>query len=129
MTGANLLLFGGVVIYSLIYVNHYFQRRQRERMQQELEAMYADFGDLDQLSEKHKNDPGQFLCVVRLRYPGLKDIVPIEVGDVVEVVREGVGKDGNFNMVRIRPNGSSDKFVVCPYPMGCLQRLQSDSAE
>jgi hypothetical protein len=126
MTGSNILLFGGVVIYSLIYINHYFQQRQRDRMQQELETMYKEFGDLDELKEKHKDAPNLFYCVVRMRYPGLKDIVPIEVGDVVEVVLESVGEGGAFNLIRTRPKSPNDNSVVCPYPMGCLQRLPGE---
>lgn len=126
MTGGNILLFGGVVIYSLIYINHYFQQRQRDQMQLELETMYNEFGDLDDLKEKHKDSPGLFYCVVRMRYPGLKDVVPIEVGDVVEVVQEGMGEGGNFNIIRTRPKGLKDSYMVCPYPMGCLQRLQEE---
>jgi len=123
LVGANAVLFFGMSIWLLLFVDKYFQNSERECIQSAQEQLYADFGDLDLVTEQYSDTPVQFTCMVRLRSRELRELFPVEIGDLVDVLAEGVGRDGNLNICRTRPRNTDETPVVGIYPMGCLQRV------
>jgi hypothetical protein len=127
--GANTVLFFGMSIWLLLFVDQYFQRREKECIAKAQEQIYREFGDLDQLAATYKNHPALFSCVVRLRSREMDELFPVRVGDVVDVLVEGVGRDENLNICRSRPKSAEEPPIVSLYPIGCLQRIQSEPQE
>ena len=123
LVGANAVLFFGMSMWLLLFVDKYFQNRERECIHKAHEQLYADFGDLDKMGDAYQDHPSLFTCMVRLRSRELKDLFPVEIGDVVDVLVEGVGRDGTLNICRTRPQNPQEKPKVSLYPMGCLQRV------
>ena len=123
LVGANAVLFFGMSIWLLLFVDKYFQNRERECIQKAHEQLAADFEDMEQWDTKYKDRQALFACMVRLKSRELKDLFPVEIGDVVDVLVEGVGRDGTLNICRSRPQNPHQKAVISLYPMGCLQRV------
>lgn len=122
LVGANAVLFFGMSMWLLLFVDKYFQNRERECVLKAQAQVYDDFGDLDELAKKYQNHPALFTCMVRLQSRELKDLFPVEIGDVVDVLVEGVGRDGSLNICRSRPQNPLESAVGL-FPMGCLQRV------
>ena len=95
-----------------------------------------------QLFEQYKDAPTKFYCVVRERYQmggthGLKGngdwMEPgenktksseegVHVGDILEVLEEGVGPDGHYNMCRKRDESSGRVVSVGWYPIAYMEK-------
>lgn len=124
LVGANAVLFFGMSMWLLLFVDKYFQNRERECIQQAHEQLAADFADMEQWDTKYKDHQALFTCMVRVKSRELKDLFPVEIGEVVDVLVEGVGRDGTLNICRTRPQNPHQKAVISLYPMGCLQRVK-----
>lgn len=127
--GGNTVLFFGMSMWLLLFVDRYFQNRERECIAKAQEELYREFGDFDELAAKYKDHPAQFSCVVRLKSRELYDLFPVRVGDVVDVLVEGVGHDRNLNICRSRPRNPEEAPIVSFYPIGCLQRLKTEQTD
>jgi len=128
LVGANTVLFFGMSVWLLLLVDRYFRNRERECMQKAHEQLHADFGDLDEFAEKFKDHRSLGRCMVRMKSRELKQLFPVQVGEVVDVLVEGVGTEKSLNVCRTRPKNSKEQPMVGLYPMGCLQRVILDDA-
>lgn len=129
LLGANSVLFFGMAMWLLVFVDRYFQNREREIIQKTLEQLTSDFEDMDEWDTKYQDHPALCACLVRFKSRELREIFPVEVGEVVDVLVEGVGRDGTLNICRSRPQNPNQKAVVSLYPMGCLQRINLENGK
>ncbi|CAB9496043.1 expressed unknown protein [Seminavis robusta] len=119
-----LVLVGiGFGLYGLVFANQYLANRSRDDINQQYEELYAEFGDPDQLGDKYKDTTPLFPCLVRLRSRVFSELGPVRVGEVVDVLAEGVGKNESLNICRTRPRNPDENPTICLFPMGCLQRI------
>lgn len=72
--------------------------------------------------EKKKNDKVLFRCVVRMvppNFDGHRCLTGVEVGDVLNVVEEGVGPGNQYNLCSI-DRGAGD-ISAGWFPCSCLE--------
>jgi hypothetical protein len=87
-----------------------------------------------EMRQQHLNKPLQFQCHVRKvpepnMFDGNKSLVGIQVGDVVDVLEEGVGPDGMYNLCRTTRSPGNEGTVrqVGWYPIWFLEKIDSST--
>ena len=128
LVSVNSVLYFGMAMYLMLFVDRYFQNREREIIQRVQEQLASEFTDMEEWDTKYQDHPVLCTCLVRLKSRELKDLFPVEIGDVVDVLVEGVGRDGTLNICRSRPQNPQQKPVTSLYPMGCLQRVNLENS-
>ena len=148
------------------YLQHVIVRQQQQQQQQEVDddnddlllsitttttttpdrvikSMAAETArKRQQLQEQYRKAPAMFECVIRRAYPmgGSHGLPKVQVGEVVQVLQEGVGPDQQYNLCRRRQltvrkdqNGQNgqplqnddddDSVVVGWYPIGFMEKI------
>jgi len=104
--------WGGLAV---LVLDRYLQRQQRAQRReavQMVKTMEEEIArDKRRLHETWRDAPVLFHCVIRRAYKsmsGSHGLRGVEVGDVVEILQEGVGPDKAYNLCRLRgkKNGS-----------------------
>jgi len=143
--GTPEIVFGSVILI-LLAADRFLQAQQRdgrERMMRLMEREirldaaggndgrheYRTEGEVLKSFDDREESPMLFRCLVRrtLRnFDGTKCLTNVKVGDVVEVLEEGVGPGNAYNLCRIRSeneSGKDEKVSVGWFPMTCLEKL------
>lgn len=129
-SGSILLVVGwtGLAVWVL---DQYLQYQQRLDAAEAVEAM-ADDAKRQKLALRQKwhNQPALFHCTIRRAHKnmggsyGLKNV---RVGDVVEVLEEGVGPDRHYNLCRIHKNNSDNDGAteqIGWFPISYMEKLE-----
>jgi hypothetical protein len=141
--GVPEIVFGSVIlaVAGIDYVLRMRSDKPREEIYRQLErAVRRDEAttrkeDVRMLDEGIANT-SKFKCIIRRvpqNFDGHKCLQNVNVGDVVEVLEEGVGPGGQYNLClieRIAANAvkesSSDdqRFSIGWFPCSCLEKLE-----
>jgi len=80
-----------------------------------------------EIFDVHRDDPVQFQCTVRQAYRmgGSHALMHVQVGDVIDVLHEGVGPQELYNLCRISQNGHV--WSIGWYPVQYLEKVQEPS--
>ena len=102
----------GVFVLALAGVDHFLQERNRQHRQ----SMHRQLGRDVRLDEEMRREKeretideavvgkSMFKCIIRKvpqHFDGHKCLTNVEVGDVVDVIEEGVGPGGQYNLCSI----------------------------
>lgn len=143
--GTPEILIGSTLLLMLA-ADHFLQNMQRyeradvlTRLQKEVEAdkrsTVVDGFSATMDFHSAKDAPFMFRCVVR-RIPelfdGTKSLTNVKVGDIVDVVEEGVGPGGAYNLCRLCQTSDTetgcangDEMSIGWFPTICLEKISS----
>ena len=97
------------------------QLKERDEVMQQLKKE-VDMDAKQSSSEQSSNKTILFQCTVKripLKFDGHKCLTGVNVGDVVDVLEEGVGPGGMYNLCSV--NGKEGENNVGWYPCSCLE--------
>mmetsp|Transcript_24829 Transcript_24829/g.44659 ORF Transcript_24829/g.44659 Transcript_24829/m.44659 type:complete len:231 (+) Transcript_24829:126-818(+) len=135
----------GSIILALVGIDYVLQVRNdqdREDAYRQLERNVRRDEATTRKEDKKMLDEGvaanfKFKCIIRKapeNFDGHKCLKNVKVGDIVNVIEEGVGPDGQYNMcaiergaVKHKGNDSSEdvqRFSIGWFPCSCLQKIE-----
>ena len=127
--GNVLLILGwtGLAVFALDRLLQYQQRADARDIVESI--VYDSKLQKRALLLKWKDQPALFNCIIRREYKqmggsyGLHDVM---VGDVVEVLEEGIGPDKHYNLCRIqKDDGSGGKEdQIGWFPMSFMEKME-----
>ena len=128
--------WGGLAV---LVLDRYLQRQQRTQRReavQMVKTMEEEIArDKRQLHWRWRGAPVLFHCVIRRAYKpmsGSHGLRGVEVGDVVEILQEGVGPDKAYNLCRMRGKKGSgagvgeeegDDFQIGWFPIPFMEKV------
>ena len=144
--GTPEIVFGGLVL-AVGSADYYLQQRNDQQRNEMIRRFEEEVKQDEEISRKEEreliNSNGGagvkplFQCVVRKvpqQFDGHKCLTNMKVGDVVNVLQEGVGPDNKYNLCSIErsdassPNTSKEKLIsVGWYPCSCLEKIERNA--
>lgn len=134
--GTPEIVFGGLVL-AVAGIDYYLQQRndlQRSEMIRRFEQEVKKDEAVSRKAEKDLIEGGvaKFKCIVRKvpqRLDGHKCLKDLKVGDIVNVLQEGVGPDKRYNLCSIErisaPKAAGEQSVsVGWFPCNCLEKIK-----
>eukprot|EP00986_Skeletonema_menzelii_P018546 scaffold26656_cov149-Skeletonema_menzelii.AAC.11 len=141
--GTPEILFGGLVL-AVVGTDYYLQQRNDQQRSEMIRQFEEEVKQDEEISRKEErelinNNGGAgmkslFQCVVRKvpqQFDGHKCLTNLNVGDVVNVLQEGVGPDNKYNLCSIErsdassTNTSEEKHIsVGWFPCSCLEKIE-----
>ncbi|KAL7452814.1 hypothetical protein ACHAWC_004538 [Mediolabrus comicus] len=140
--GTPEIVFGGLVL-TVVGIDYYLQQRtdqQKNEMIRQFEQEVKQDEAISRKEEKELIKQGgadmttKFQCTVRRvpkQFDGHKCLTNLKVGDVVNVLQEGVGPDNKYNLCSIdrsqhSPKAAEDekRISIGWFPCNCLEKVQ-----
>mmetsp|Transcript_35394 Transcript_35394/g.60123 ORF Transcript_35394/g.60123 Transcript_35394/m.60123 type:complete len:229 (-) Transcript_35394:293-979(-) len=142
--GSPEIAFGSIIL-ALVGIDYVLQLRndqQREDMYRELErGVRRDEATTRKEDRKILNEglaaKYKFKCIIRKvpqSFDGHKCLKNVKVGDIVNVIEEGVGPGGQYNMCSIergkakiegqRYSEEAQRFSIGWFPCSCLEKIE-----
>lgn len=137
--GTPEITFGGLVL-AVVGIDYYLQQRndkQRSEMIRRFEEEVKRDEEVSRTEEREMiNSNGGagmkslFQCIVRVvpqQFDGHKCLTNLKVGDVVNVLKEGVGPDKKYNLCSIERSTSATEekqISVGWFPCSCLEKIE-----
>lgn len=139
--GTPEIIFGGLVL-TVVGIDYYLQQRtdqQKNEMIRQFEQEVKQDEAISRKEEKELIKQGgadmttKFQCTVRRvpkQFDGHKCLTNLKVGDVVNVLQEGVGPDNKYNLCSIDrshpPKAAEDekRISIGWFPCNCLEKVQ-----
>mmetsp|Transcript_10911 Transcript_10911/g.13133 ORF Transcript_10911/g.13133 Transcript_10911/m.13133 type:complete len:182 (+) Transcript_10911:175-720(+) len=125
----------GMLIFGLIGIDQLLQYQQQtardtivKNIQHQLDRDYtqkrSEMWSTELLTQKPL-----FGCVVKQipqLFDGSKSLTNVQIGEAVDVLEEGVGPDGMYNLCRTCPQDkkSSMNASIGWFPMSCLEKIE-----
>lgn len=111
----------GIALLVVDRVLQYLDRREATHMMAYMKEEQAQ--KQHQLMDEYKDAPALFECTIKVVYRmggthGLKDA---REGEVVQVLKEGVGPQGHYNLCR-RIDEAGNVVAVGWYPIGFMEK-------
>jgi hypothetical protein len=123
----SILLFTGFATLGVVLLDRYLQYQDRQEASDAAAMIVEETKQKRrELLEKSRNVPHKFTCEICTEFDkmggshGLKDL---KLGDVVEVLEEGVGPGNGYNLCRIRSQ-SGEVDAVGWFPMSYMKKIQ-----
>jgi len=109
---------------ALLTVDRYLQWRQRSQRQEAVQMVKTMEEEINReklrLHLQWQDNPALFHCVIRRAYKqmgGSHGLRGVDIGDVVDILEEGVGPDKAYNLCRLRGKpGVEDQIGWFPIP-------------
>ena len=139
--GTPEIVFGGLIL-TVVGIDYYLQQRtdqQKNEMIRQFEQEVKQDEAISRKEEKELIKQGgadmttKFKCTVRRvpkQFDGHKCLTNLKVGDVVNVLQEGVGPDNKYNLCSIHrshlPKAAEDekRISIGWFPCNCLEKIQ-----
>ncbi|KAL7534696.1 hypothetical protein ACHAXR_009516 [Thalassiosira sp. AJA248-18] len=136
--GTPEIIFGSIIL-ALVGIDYVLQIRnddQREDMYRQLEReVRGDEATTIKEDRKMVNEgvatKSIFKCIIRKvpeNFDGHKSLKNVKVGDVVGVIEEGVGPDGQYNLCSIErgiaKNDDEKRISIGWFPCSCLEKIE-----
>ena len=95
-----------------------------------LESLKEEERVRKEMIDKYKTSSVLFQCEVMVAFPldGQKGLQGAELGDILDVLEEGVGPDGSYNLCRFSGDKVKHGFhagQIGLYPARCLKKLDA----
>ena len=141
--GTPEIVFGGLLL-AVGSADYYLQQRNDQQRNEMIRRFEEEVKQDEEISRREERDlinsnggagmKSLFQCVVRKvpqQFDGHKCLTNMKVGDVVNVLQEGVGPDNKYNLCSIErsdassSNTSKEKFIsIGWYPCSCLEKIE-----
>ena len=145
--GTPEIVFGGVVL-AVVGIDYYLQQRNDQQRSEMIRRFEEEVKQDEEVSRKEErelinNNGGaamkpKFQCVVRVvpqQFDGHKCLTNLKVGDVVNVLLEGVGPDNKYNLCSIErladsstEAGEKHNISVGWFPCSCLEKIEQTAS-
>ena len=136
----------GTIILAVVGIDYALQVRndqQRDEMYKQLEREVRRDEATTRIKDKKMLDEGlttkiKFKCTIRKvpqAFDGHKCLKNVKVGDIVGVIEEGVGPDGQYNLCSIErgtakkqakedASEKEQRYSIGWYPCSCLEKIE-----
>eukprot|EP00573_Skeletonema_grethae_P012858 CAMPEP_0201695808 /NCGR_PEP_ID=MMETSP0578-20130828/7656_1 /ASSEMBLY_ACC=CAM_ASM_000663 /TAXON_ID=267565 /ORGANISM="Skeletonema grethea, Strain CCMP 1804" /LENGTH=171 /DNA_ID=CAMNT_0048181713 /DNA_START=125 /DNA_END=638 /DNA_ORIENTATION=- len=117
--GTPEITFGGIIL-AVVGIDYYLQQRNDQQRNEMIRRFEEEVKQDEEVSRKEErelinNNGGAgmkslFQCIVRVvpqQFDGHKCLTNLKVGDVVNVLQEGVGPDNKYNLCSIERSAAS----------------------
>jgi len=144
--GTPEITFGGIIL-AVVGIDYYLQQRNDRQRSEMIRRFEEEVKQDEEVSRKEErelinNNGGAgmkslFQCAVRKvpqQFDGHKCLTNLKVGDVVNVLQEGVGPDNKYNLCSIERSGASlssataakeeTQMSVGWFPCSCLEKIE-----
>jgi hypothetical protein len=141
--GTPELVFGGLVL-AVVGIDYYLQQRNDRQRNEMIHRFEQEVKQDEAISRKEESElinknggvdmKTQFQCYVRRvpkQFDGHKCLTNLKVGDIVNVLQEGVGPDNKYNLCSIErspalPVAADEKRIISIgwFPCSCLEKIQ-----